>query len=65
MMIVLNGESYQTAAHSLAELINELALSGKRIAIEVDQQLIPKSRHASTLLTPQLQIEIVHAVGGG
>lgn len=65
MMIVLNGEPYQTKAQHLATLVDELALTGKRIAIEVNQQLIPKSQHASTLLTPQLQIEIVHAVGGG
>lgn len=65
MMIVLNGESYDTAAQSLAELVAELQLSGKRIAIEVDQQLVPKSQHTATPLTPQLHIEIVHAVGGG
>ncbi|MFZ3194450.1 MAG: sulfur carrier protein ThiS [Moraxellaceae bacterium] len=65
MIIALNGQSYDTQAQSLAELVTELQLSGKRIAIEVDQQLIPKSQHATTPLRPQLHIEIVHAVGGG
>ena len=65
MMIILNGEPYQTNAQHLATLVDELGLAGKRIAIEVDQQLIPKSRHAVTPLSAQLQIEIVHAVGGG
>lgn len=65
MIIALNGQSYDTQAQSLAELVTELQLSGKRIAIEVNQQLIPKSQHATTPLRPQLHIEIVHAVGGG
>jgi len=65
MIILLNGEPYDSAANSLAELVTELQLSGQRIAIEVDQRLIPKSQHAATPLRPQLQIEIVHAVGGG
>lgn len=65
MIIVLNGNTYDTQAQSLAELVDELQLTGKRIAIEVDQRLVPKSQHATTLLRPQLHIEIVHAVGGG
>lgn len=65
MMIILNGEPYRTAAQSLADLVIELQLSGKRIAIEVSQQLVPKSQHADHLLSPQLHVEIVHAVGGG
>lgn len=65
MIIALNGQSYDTQAQSLAELVTELQLTGKRIAIEVNQQLIPKSQHAATPLRPQLHIEIVHAVGGG
>jgi len=65
MIIVLNGNTYDTQAQSLAELVDELQLTGKRIAIEVNQQLVPKSQHATTALHPQLHIEIVHAVGGG
>ncbi len=65
MMIMLNGESYNTTAHSLAELLAELNLGAKRVAIEVNQQLVPKSQHATHSLSPQLNVEIVHAVGGG
>lgn len=65
MMIVLNGDAYDTQAASLLDLVAELQLTGKRIAIEVNRQLVPKSQHAVTLLTPQLHVEIVHAVGGG
>lgn len=65
MIIALNGQSYDTQAQSLAELVTELQLTGKRIAIEINQQLIPKSQHATTPLLPHTHIEIVHAVGGG
>ena len=65
MQIVLNGNVHQTEAQTLSELVAELGLVGKRIAIELDQQLIPKSRHASTVLHDGVRLEIVHAVGGG
>lgn len=65
MQIILNGNTHQTEAKTLSELVAELGLVGKRIAIELDQQLIPKSRHASTMLHDGVRLEIVHAVGGG
>lgn len=65
MQIVLNGADHHTQAQTLAELVVELGLAGKRIAIEMDQQLIPKSRHEHTPLTDGVRLEIVHAVGGG
>ncbi|MEC8566730.1 MAG: sulfur carrier protein ThiS [Pseudomonadota bacterium] len=63
--ILLNGQPYQTQANFIGELIDELELNGKRIAIELNQQLIPKSRHLSTSIDEQSKIEVVHAVGGG
>ena len=65
MTVQLNGESHTTSAYTLAELIIELALTGKRYAVEIDGTLIPKSRHADFTLYTQQKIEIVHAVGGG
>ena len=61
----LNGQPHSTSAQTLAELIIELALTGKRYAVEIDGILIPKSRHADFTLHAQQKIEIVHAVGGG
>lgn len=65
MMILLNGTHHQTDARNLADLVHELNLTGKRIAIEMNGELIPKSRHISTPMTDHSRIEIVHAVGGG
>lgn len=63
--ITLNGESQQTDSRSLADLIEQLQLQGKRFAVEVNQQLVPKSQLATTLIQADDCIEIIHAVGGG
>lgn len=65
MTIFINGESQHSNADNLAQLVIELGLEGKRIAIEMNGQLITKSQHASTLLSDDAKIEIIHAVGGG
>lgn len=65
MNIYLNGELIQTRAALLSELIEELSLTGKRIAVEMDGQLVPKTRHAATTLSENVSIEIIQAVGGG
>ncbi len=65
MNVFINGEAKQVQASTLAELVNELNLQDKRIAVELNQQLIAKSRHAETALTDDAKIEIIQAVGGG
>lgn len=65
MQIILNGQPHHTHAPTVADLVQELGLASKRIAIEMNQQLLPKSCHASTVLTDGITLEIVHAVGGG
>lgn len=66
MHIVLNGTPTEIADHStLADLVAQLALTGQRLAIEVNAELVPRSTFANHLLAPQDQVEIIHAVGGG
>ena len=65
LLIVVNGETHSTDCKTLAELVIELALTGKRYAIEVDGTLISKHRHTEFILHDMQKIEIVHAVGGG
>lgn len=62
----LNGKQQQRAAAlSVADLLVELELAGKRLAVEMDGQIVPKSQHGTTLVTAGSQLEIVVAVGGG
>ncbi|MBY0267249.1 MAG: sulfur carrier protein ThiS [Burkholderiales bacterium] len=48
-----------------AELIDQLALSGKRIAVERNGEIVPRSRFADCMLADGDRLEIVGAVGGG
>lgn len=62
----INGENRQFPAPlTVAALIDALGYTGKRIAIERNGEIVPKSQHAQTTLVSGDQLEIVVAVGGG
>lgn len=65
--IRINGEErhFDAATTTLAALVSELGLTGKRIAIERNGEIVPRSQHANTPLTEGDELEIVVAVGGG
>jgi sulfur carrier protein len=66
MEIQLNGQPRTVeAGATVADLVAELGYVGKRIAVERNAEIVPKSRHAETPLTDGDRIEIVVAVGGG
>ncbi len=66
MQIQLNGESFDTAeGASLEHLVEQLGLAGKRIAIELNMEIVPRGEHAATALKEGDQVEVVHAIGGG
>lgn len=66
MNIILNGASRDVADHlSASELLLSLDLADKRLALEVNQAIIPRSTFASHIIKPGDQVEIVHAIGGG
>ena len=50
---------------SVADLVRDLALEGKRIAVERNGEIVPRSQHAEVLLQAGDRLEIVVAVGGG
>lgn len=62
----INGESRQfSEALTVAGLIAALGYAGKRIAVEKNGEIVPKSQHSTTALVAGDQLEIVVAVGGG
>lgn len=65
MQIYLNGELIETSVQVLSELIDSLDLQGQRFAVEMNEQIISKSKFADTPLTEHAKIEIIQAVGGG
>ena len=50
---------------AVSELLQRMALAGKKVAVERNGEIVPKSAHVSTLLLDGDRLEIVAAVGGG
>ncbi|HZH57330.1 sulfur carrier protein ThiS [Yanghanlia caeni] len=66
MNIILNGEERRVdAGQTVLQLIEQLGYQGKRIAVERNGEIVPRSAHASTPLAEGDRLEIVIAVGGG
>jgi sulfur carrier protein len=66
MQIMLNGTPTEVAeALTMADLIEVLQLGHRRLAVEVNAELVPRSRFQEHRLEPQDQVEIIQAVGGG
>ncbi len=66
IQVILNGESRQfPAALTFEQLLAEMALAGKRIAIERNGAIVPKSTYAASRLADGDRLEVVIAVGGG
>lgn len=66
MNIAINGEPRTLEdGLTLQQLISQLGLENKRLAIEVNHEIVPRSEHASYILKPDDKIEIVQAIGGG
>ena len=64
--ITLNGAPREFPAPlTFAQLLDELALAGKRLAVERNGEIVPRSRYADTTVAPGDTLEIVGAVGGG
>ena len=64
--LIINGEPRSFAAPlTLDLLVDTLSLVGKRIAIEHNGAIVPRSQYAETMLADNDRLEIVVAVGGG
>jgi len=66
MHIYLNGETREiTPDTTISELLAELGYNGKRLAIEVNAEIIPRSVHPDFALSEGDRVEVVTAIGGG
>lgn len=66
MQLTVNGEmrSFQDVAH-VAALVAALGLDARKVAVERNLEIVPKSAYAATALSDGDRIEIVHFIGGG
>jgi sulfur carrier protein len=67
MQLWINGKqnNFAPASMTMADLVSTLALTGKRIAIEQNGEIVPRGLYAETMLQDGDRLEIVGAVGGG
>lgn len=66
MHIQLNGEPFELPdGATVLALLTRLDLAGRRVAVELNLDIVPRSQHESTALSEGDQVEVVHAIGGG
>jgi thiamine biosynthesis protein ThiS len=63
--IILNGDPREVRAGSIADLVASLGLDVKKVAVERNRAIVPRSTLADVALAEGDQLEIVHFVGGG
>ena len=64
--IILNGQEKRLASPStVAALLQEMGLSERRVAVEVNREIVPRSRHGEFELKDNDRVEVVFAIGGG
>lgn len=65
MRIQVNGEPRDTRAETVLALVGELGLDVRKVAVERNLEIVPKSLHAATPVAEGDRFEVVQFVGGG
>lgn len=65
MQILVNGEQRIVGPISVLGLLQELKIDPRRVAVELNMEILPKADYETTALRDGDRIEIVHFVGGG
>jgi thiamine biosynthesis protein ThiS len=63
--LTINGDPREIAATTVARLVGELGLDPRKVAVERNLEIVPKSQFEATALSEGDRIEIVHFIGGG
>jgi sulfur carrier protein len=64
-MVSINGQSVEAAGKTVAQYIAEAGFNTARIAVELNQAIVPKAKYAETVLADGDVMEVVNFVGGG
>ncbi|HEV7352880.1 MAG TPA: sulfur carrier protein ThiS [Brevundimonas sp.] len=65
MRVQINGEPREVSSVTLLELVETLGLDPRKVAIERNLEIVPRSLHGETPVAEGDRIEIVQFVGGG
>lgn len=63
-MITVNGEKLDFSG-TVSELLDVMGYNGKRVAVELDENIVPKAEYGNTYVSDGDRLEIVRFVGGG
>jgi thiamine biosynthesis protein ThiS len=66
MQVTINGEHRDLAAGlTVADLLRDLGIDGRKVAVERNLEIVPKSAFGATQVADGDRLEIVHFIGGG
>lgn len=64
-MVKINGEPKNAEGNTVAEVLAEMGLGDKRVAVELNESIVPRAKYSETFLESGDTLEIVRFVGGG
>ena len=65
MVIIINGKTAMTTAANLQELVTELQLPERGVAVAINNRMVPRTEWATTMLTETSAVTIIKAAYGG
>ena len=64
-MVKINGEKSDASGKSIAEMLEVLGYSQQRVAVELNEEIVPKAMYSETFVKDGVSVEVVRFVGGG
>ena len=64
-MVKINGELLDKDGKTVAEMLADMDISGQRVAVEINEEIVPKAQYGETVLRDGDKVEVVRFVGGG
>ena len=64
-MVKINGELLSADGKTVSEILADIDISAQRVAVELNEEIVPKAAYGSTVLKDGDKVEVVRFVGGG
>ncbi|WP_173385192.1 sulfur carrier protein ThiS [Ruminococcus flavefaciens] len=64
-MVKINGELLERDGKTVTEMLADMEISGQRVAVEINEEIVPKAKYDETILKDGDRVEVVRFVGGG
>ena len=64
-MVKINGELFDKDGKTVSEMLADMDISSQRVAVELNEEIVPKAKYGETVLKDGDKVEVVRFVGGG